>query len=759
MPEITYAEALAPLEKILAQVERPGDYFAVGALETPMPFFEIDGVGLLSFPVPPEQCGRLIANAAERAPYGRGDQTLIDESVRKVWQIPTGKVHLRGKHWEQALSAILELSTAGLGCPPDSLDTEFYKMLVYDEGGFFLPHRDTEKVAGMVATLVVVLPSAHSGGNLIIRHNDRETTLDLSELNPAELHFAAFYADCEHEVQPITDGHRVCLIYNLIQKKSVPNGSLRAPDTRPVVEAAAAELRDWANGDQRADKLVHLLEHRYTEAALAFEGLKGRDSALAGILKEAAEKSDCALHLGLVHIEETGSADYNGAYYGRSHRYWAYDDEEEDEDEYEVGEICDVDRYIDQWRDIRDHPVEFGKIPLNDEEILPVGALDDEEADETHFSEATGNAGASFERTYLCGALVLWPRESFDTICASAGIDAALARLEQRIGEARSGDEEAVRAVGKIVRTAIESFLDHFWSKERLTRFITVLTQFGDLSLLKEHALPRLAAIYARTVNPALCRWAGLAGPEAFAPVLESLLESRKDASNAQPISWMELWCELTELWKGRKDAEGSLGYLFDRTLPYLRDDFLEEEESPSYHFRGFKEPEKCSPDLLVRFLKNLQTWPNAEDLEAFVILVSLNTERFPPDDLILPALENVAKGGPTLSADTTGKLWQHCAEYFLSRSSAPPSPPTDWTLPLTDRQMESLRGDIKDFALDPDKREMRFRVRNELRQQVHRIIESEKTRHDSRHGAAGPPLYAGLHEDTGPLRPELPPV
>ncbi|MEX2381435.1 MAG: hypothetical protein WD490_03550 [Opitutales bacterium] len=68
MPDIIYAEALAPLEKILSQVERPGDYFASESVETPMPLFEIDGVGLLSFPVPPEQCQRLITSAAERAP-------------------------------------------------------------------------------------------------------------------------------------------------------------------------------------------------------------------------------------------------------------------------------------------------------------------------------------------------------------------------------------------------------------------------------------------------------------------------------------------------------------------------------------------------------------------------------------------------------------------------------------------------------------------------------------------------------------------
>ena len=32
--------------------------------------------------------------------------------------------------------------------------------------------------------------------------------------DPSELAFAAVYADCEHEILPVTEGHRACLVYN-----------------------------------------------------------------------------------------------------------------------------------------------------------------------------------------------------------------------------------------------------------------------------------------------------------------------------------------------------------------------------------------------------------------------------------------------------------------------------------------------------------------------------------------------------------------
>jgi len=44
------------------------------------------------------------------------------------------------------------------------IEAELYKLLVYDEGSFFVSHRDTEKVPGMFATLVLVLPSTSTGG-------------------------------------------------------------------------------------------------------------------------------------------------------------------------------------------------------------------------------------------------------------------------------------------------------------------------------------------------------------------------------------------------------------------------------------------------------------------------------------------------------------------------------------------------------------------------------------------------------------------
>lgn len=66
--DIEYNSGNGALEELLLSVDRPGDFCAHGKLFAPMPRLEVEGVGLLSFPVPDMQVRALIA-AAERAPY------------------------------------------------------------------------------------------------------------------------------------------------------------------------------------------------------------------------------------------------------------------------------------------------------------------------------------------------------------------------------------------------------------------------------------------------------------------------------------------------------------------------------------------------------------------------------------------------------------------------------------------------------------------------------------------------------------------
>ncbi len=417
----------------LQNVQRPGNFYATGRLEVFPPHLEVENVGRIALPLLPLQAEQLVA-VAEHAPYGRGQETIVDTQVRRTWQIDANRVTLGGKHWQNDLDAIVNRAVTGLGVSGE-VRAELYKLLVYDAGSFFISHRDTEKAAGMFATLVIVLPSEYSGGELVVRHQQEQIKLDLGCDDPSEIAFAAFYADCVHEVLPITQGCRLTLIYNLLRTdKKMPLP--KPPDYSLEQDKVASLLRDWAaelstnSLEETPEKLIYLLEHAYTPAELGFDSLKNADEAVADVLVAATGQADCEIHLALVSVEETCSADYAG-----SGRYW-------DNDDFEVGEVIDRMETVSEWRRPDGQPSLLPDLPFSAHEFCPPESLEDMEPDEVEFHEATGNEGASFDRTYRRAALVIWPRARYLAIINQAGLSATLPVLQDFCQQWESGNND-----------------------------------------------------------------------------------------------------------------------------------------------------------------------------------------------------------------------------------------------------------------------------------------------------------------------------
>lgn len=427
------------LAALLSTVRTPGDFYAVGVAELRIPRLDVSGVGPVALPLLPTQAEQLIA-VADRAPYGRGGETLVDTAVRQTWQIGADRIRIEGKTWAKTLQVIVAQAAAGLGVT-EPVGADLYKLLIYDQGSHFVSHRDTEKVPGMFATLIIALPSSHAGGDLLVRHKGREVRLDARCEDPSEVAFAAFYADCVHEVLPVSSGYRMVLVYNLLRK-----GSGRAP-VAPSYDQEQAGLEAlmlrWsaakaAPNDDTPEKLVFPLAHAYTPAELSFPTLKGADAAAAAVLTAAAEKSGCDLHVALLMIEESGSAEHTG--YSRPRR-WRSDSAESDE-EFEIGEIIESSRALSNWACPDGRSAALDRLPFEDSELCPADALADMEPDEQHFQEATGNEGASFERTYSRAALVLWPKERRLAVLNQGGLPVTLPYLAELTGRWAAGDQE-----------------------------------------------------------------------------------------------------------------------------------------------------------------------------------------------------------------------------------------------------------------------------------------------------------------------------
>ena len=291
---------------------------------------------------------------------------------------------------------------------------------------------------GVWATLSVTLPTAASaGGELIVRHRDREARIDMNASEPSEVAFAAFYADCAHETLPIREGCRLSLVFNICLRPGDTETPRQAPDYSDQVRDIAEHLIAWRDGAHGPDKLIWLLEHEYSEAGLSFDALKNADAALGEVLNLAAERADCELHASIVHIEEHGSASYiDGSYLDE------WDQRGDDTDDVEMDEVFEGRYWLDGWTSGDGARPAFGELSVNPGELLPRRALDDAEPDEQWVNESSGNAGVTLERAYRHAAFVIWPHRATLDILAGENIDGAVdwARRQVERGAVEAGD-------------------------------------------------------------------------------------------------------------------------------------------------------------------------------------------------------------------------------------------------------------------------------------------------------------------------------
>lgn len=97
------------------------------------------------------------------------------------------------------------------------------------KGAFFKPHVDTPRSQNMFGSLVIVFPSPHGGGELVLRQEGKEWTFDAAQLlagSKDRIAYIAFFSDIEHEVLPVRSGRRVTITYNLY---SVDDQPIRSP--------------------------------------------------------------------------------------------------------------------------------------------------------------------------------------------------------------------------------------------------------------------------------------------------------------------------------------------------------------------------------------------------------------------------------------------------------------------------------------------------------------------------------------------------
>jgi hypothetical protein len=711
------ADALAAL---LSTVRRPGDFYAAGTTELLHPRLAVDGVGRIALPLLPAQAEQLIA-AAQRAPYGRGEETLVDTAVRRTWQIAADRVRIEGKNWARTLESLVARAAAGLGVT-EPVAAELYKLLIYDQGSHFVRHRDTEKAPGMFATLIIALPSVHAGGELVVRHKGREVRLDIGCDDPSEAAFAAFYADCVHEVLPVTSGCRMVLVYNLLRPGK---GRLPLPPNYAEEQAGLeALLQRWSAGktapdDDAPEKLVFLLEHAYTAAELSFPTLKGADAAAAAVLAAAAQRSGCDLHVALLTIEENGWAEHTG--YSRSHR-WGSDDDDEGDEEFEIGEVDDCIRTLSGWGRTDGSPVALGDFPISDAELSPPDALADMEPDEQHFHEATGNEGASFERTYRRAALVLWPQTRRLAVLSQAGLRVTLPYLDGLIRHwIASGDDrgsllwrDAHQLAGHMLHTWRATDRPQRDDESDGARMLGLMTRLKDTACIEAIMVDIIAAgSHAKSDNEAVVTALGRLPARRAAELVQRIIAANAAMCLGSCADLLARCARVDSLTTGLVPAAKAL----IRALP---------GDPAQVRQAGFAwEKQRIDAGVVVDIASALSRI-DAKLADAAVDHLLAWPKIYGLDDVILPAVRPLPHETGTRTLAAARRLRAACLEHLRGRVALALEAPGDWTRARASGCPCRRCDELSQFLVNPGQRIWAFKAGESDRRHVEQTIRRE---------------------------------
>ncbi len=731
----------------LQRIDRPGTFCTSGRLPPALPGLHVEGVGAVALPLVRSQALAL-KKQAKRAPYGKGTETLVDTKVRRVWEIDAAEVTLANPEWAEVLARAVRTTQADLGLEQQRLNAHLYKLLLYEPGSFFLPHRDGEKLARMVATLVITLPSAHEGGELIVHHDGQEERVDFAIDSAFHTQFAAFYADCEHEVRPVTRGFRVSLIYNLTLARG--KGKVTAPHWEKETAAVTRILDRWRRDTDPA-KLVVLLEHQYSPAGVSFDTLKGVDRSRAEVLVDAARLSSCDASLALVTYWQMGEAADDEDYHAHWDRY--ADQENEDDDEegtgHEMGDVMDESLKAEHFQGPEGNTLAVGQLPLVEEELVTETPLGEGPPDREEFEGYTGNAGMTLDRWYYRAGIMLWPAERRFDVLFQAGVGPAVGGLEQWVHRWERASRSERPAVKEQCLTFARCIIAHWPTRTHHRGYFTgYAADLGDRVIdvspvLRgsecRHGLLRLL----RSLGDTALISAWIRGVLAR----DVTVEPGKELGDlCQHHGWSTFHDELSELfastsqetlgrharlladWSMRKGKTVERLSLCNHLAEQIVGAAVVCAESPAQQHWEVSPVNwvKVLP-ALVRLLVALEqvAW-----LDRVVRLVLDRPQRFDLTKVQVPVLFDL---GPWLKAHLKRQVvplqqWlQVVVDALQVRADNPPPAPSDWRrTAATGCKCQDCRS-LSCFLDDPEKSMLRLPLAEDRRRHLHQVIDQRK--------------------------------
>lgn len=701
------------MEKLLehiAGIQGKGSFCTAGILDTCMPGIRIKGYGEISLPLQEKEIQNMEKYFSD-APYGKGAETLLDKNVRSTKELDPDRFSVNNPEWKISMDKAVSEIAARLGLGKSKITYSLYKLLLYTEGDFFLPHRDTEKEDRMFGTMVVALPSVHTGGDLMIKHDDQTEKISFSSRKyQYKAGYAAFYADCEHEVKKIKKGARICLIYNLKMEDCIVQPDLQSLNYQSV--QAEALLR---KSKMKTDKAFLLLKHQYTEKNFSKNALKNSDILKTEILFQAALKTGYSAHLALVTLNKIHNleSDYN-----------EYFDEENDE----VGGMIDSVLAARCWFDSEGRSVPFGEMYLEESEVFSSEPFGAGEADEKVKNEYTGNAGATVDLWYRKAAVALWKKKDhFSVLAKSLSIDASVPLLFKYVKH-RSSQFEKKDLISFADEIIGQWKPDVYWdSTALLNQMLGILNILSDADLTKRFFRKVLSVEYRRSSAKIISESLYHHGIEKFQTELKLFVKA--DAERLKTDFPEILFCIVQSAANSPKGLRicRDLSKEFLSALSETDRKISEKNEKRKGEFReeNFElgGVEIFSPDGIHSVILSFIFLDSEEFMEKIVSHFVKYPKIYSAEKLLAPTLLRIEK--PVFKkSDSLQRLGKYCIE-ILKEKAVSPKEPSDWkqntVILCSCRDCQSLN----QFMKDPDLKILKISVSKDRRSHLHRQMEN----------------------------------
>jgi hypothetical protein len=420
---------------------------------------------------------------------------------------------------------------------------------------------------------------------------------------------------------------------------------------------------------------------------------------MAGVLTTAAQQARCDLHLALLTVEESGAAEYSESYGSRRGRWGA------EEDEFEAGEVFDRYMTLSNWQRPDGSASVLGDIPVEMEEFSPPDACDDLAPDEEHFHEATGNEGASFERTYRRAALVLWPSDRIFAVLSQAGLSVTLPYLDDlthRWADS-AGDRQSPlwREAHDLAGHMLAQWPTQDWYSRKVkapsdaARMLTLLTRLDDTALIEQFLTDvTTAGRFDKGDNTAILAALDRLPSRRSKTLIERIVVGTAIAALGASA---DLLARAAAAWGPERATTlaGAAARLVE-ALPgdpavraVLREPWQHQSRvDPSVVVDLLMGLSLIDPTLVERSIDHILAWPKTYDLDA----------------VLIPAARTLVGAGATQGTAAIDRLQAACVAHLRARIAEPLSPPSDWqrvsTLPCHCQHCAELAR----FLADPER-------------------------------------------------------